>query len=165
MIEVAEMAHRRREIGGPDEQRIDAGNRGDRRQVLHRGRGLDLHDHADLGGSRFLVIRDVAPAAAAMHGGDAADAVGRITRVRDRALRLLGVLHERDEQRLRAGIEQALDQHHVVPRRPHDRGRRRPRHRAQHVGDLRRVDRRVLGVDDEKIEAGAAERFGGPARR
>ena len=44
-----------------------------------------------------------------------------VTRVRDGAPRFVGVLHKRHQKRLRADVEQALDHHHVVPRRTHDR--------------------------------------------
>jgi len=95
-----------------------------------------------------------------MHGSDAAHAFGRIAGVRHCAARLLRVLHERNQQRLRADIEQAFDHDHIVPRRPDDGCGRRAGNRAEDVGHLRRIDRRVLGVDDQKIESGAAERFG-----
>ena len=99
-----------------------------------------------------------------MRPGDAAHAVGWITGRRDRALRFVCVLHEGKEQRLRAGIHRPLDHHHVVPRRAHDRLRRRSCDRLQDADHLRRVDRRVLHVDDQKVEAYRRQRFGGRRR-
>ena len=162
--DVAQVAHRRRKIARPDENRIDAGNGGDLVQLGERRQRFDLYDHADLLARALQVIGHGPVTAAAMRSGDAAHAVRRIARVGDRAPRLVGVLHERQQQRLRAGIERALDHHHVVPRRAHDRLRRRPGDRPQDVDHLRRVDRRVLHVDDEKVEPGAAERLRGRRR-
>ena len=52
MIDVAQVPHRRRKIGGSDEERVDARHRGDLRQARRGGGRLDLHDHADLGRGR-----------------------------------------------------------------------------------------------------------------
>jgi len=99
-----------------------------------------------------------------MGAGDAAYSGRRIARARHGAARLVGVLHERKEKRRRSGIHRALDHHHVVPRRPDDCLRRSSGDRPEQADHLGHVDRHVLHVDDEKIEAGATERFGGRRR-
>ena len=71
------------------------------------------------------IIGDGTVATAAMRAGDAAYSLWRIAGCRNGALGFLRVLHERKQQRLCARVHAALDHHHVVPWRTHDRlGRR-----------------------------------------
>src|SRR5207253_722901 len=55
MLEIAELADGAREIVRADEEHVDAVDRGDRRDVLHRYRRLDLADDQELIGRRLLV--------------------------------------------------------------------------------------------------------------
>ena len=144
--------------------RVDAADPGDRVELVQRLDGFDLDDDAQLGCGDPEVVRNRAVAAGALRAGDAAHAVGRVAGVGHRPPRLAGVLHEREHQRLRAGVERALDHHHVVPRHAGHRRRRRAGDGAQDVDHLRRVDRHVLHVDDDEVEAGAAHRLRGGRR-
>jgi len=118
---------------------------------------LDLQQEAELLLRALRVIGDSAEARGAGHPRDAAYAPRRKAHGRDCSRGFLAVLHVRDEQRLRTDIEVPLDEDLVVPRGTHD-GR-------NGVGgdDLelreRGVDlvRRVLGVDDEPVEAGSRD--------
>jgi hypothetical protein len=69
-------------------------------------------------------------------------------------------LHERHEDVVEAGIEQALDLDGVVPRRPHDRraGAVLERHQLRDEGGD--VVGRVLAVEQQPVEAGKAEDLG-----
>ena len=103
---VAQMAHRRREVVRPDEDRVDAVDGGDRFEPGEAA-SVSIWTITQISLARALqVVGHRAEAAAAMRAGDAAHARRRIARGRDRALRLVLVLHERQQQRLRAGIEQ-----------------------------------------------------------
>ena len=66
------------------------------------------------------VVLHASPAVGANGDRDAANAVGRVARRRDRAARLLRRLHERHEKILHADVEQPLRMTGVVPCRPHD---------------------------------------------
>src|ERR1019366_1621862 len=98
VADVADEAHRGGQISRTDENRIDAGNGGDRLKLIERRNGFDLHDHANLFVCALEVIRYRAVAAAAMRPGDAAHAVRRIAGRCDRALRFVHILHEGKKQ-------------------------------------------------------------------
>jgi hypothetical protein len=70
-------------------------------------------------------------------------------------------LHKRKEQAARAGIEQALDQHRLVPRHANhrlgaaaDRGAQMRHHVDEVIG-------RMLHVDEHPVEAGTGDHLGG----
>lgn len=159
MGDIADMAHGGREVAGADEQRIDALDGGDLRQALDGLRRFELHDGADVVVCGFQVIRDRAEARAAMHGRDAPDAMRRIARIGRGGPRLLGILHEGQHDGARAGIERALHQHLVVPGEPHHAVCRRAADGAQDMGEIGELDRHMLHVDHEEIEAAIAEGF------
>jgi len=66
-----------------------------------------------------------------------------------RLRRFLGRLHIGNQQGLHADIEKALDQHHVVPRRAHDRRGRVGRGRLQLGDHVLQVVGRVLGIEQQ----------------
>ena len=135
---------------------------GDRLEIRERRARLDLKEQAHLVVHALEVILDAAIAIGASGSGDTAHALRRIAKPGDGAPRLLRVLHVRNQQRARADVEVALDEHDVVPCRPHDRfGRafaeRDPvelrLHHRQLVG-------RMLGVEQHPVESGVGEHFG-----
>ena len=161
MVGVAEMAERGGEVGRADEDAVDAVDRRDRRRGLEAGAALDLHHDADLVVDAGEVVGDGAVAVAALRDRDAAHAGRRIAGRGDRAARLVGGLHERHQEVVEAGVEQALDLDRVVPRRPDDRraGAVLQRHQLRNEG--RDVVGRVLAVEQQPVEAGDAEDLGG----
>ena len=68
-------------------------------------------------------------------------------------------LHHRNQQGLRADIEQLLDELDVARNRPHDRVRGIRRHRLQLSQDGPDIVGRVLAVDEQPIETGAGADF------
>ena len=158
---VADVAERGRKIIGPDEHAVDALDRRDGLDLRQRLAGLDLHQRADLARRVLQVILHAAVAAGAARTGNATHALWRITRPLDRALGLLRRLHERQQQGLRADVEIALDQHHIVPGGAHDAGRRAGLRGLQLQQDVRHVVGRMLGVEQEPVEAGVRDDLGG----
>ncbi len=125
-------------------------------EFFERGPGLDLDQQADLGIRLLEIVGHPAVAARARRGGNAAHPAWRISHGCNRVLRFLHVLDVGHEEGRRTDVEAALDQHGVVPGRPHDRGRGAALHRLQlrqQVGD---VIRRVLAVEEQPVEAGVA---------
>ena len=118
MARLADVAETRRQIGRPDEDAVDALDRRDLLEPVQRLLGLDLHHQAQLLVRALGIARDPAEPCCARNPGHTADALGRIAHRRDGALRFLGALHVGDQQRLRAEIEKALDQHRVIRRGP-----------------------------------------------
>ena len=90
VLRIAEMAERGRQIGRPDEHAVDAVDLGDRFDLVERGAGFHLHQNADLVIRLGQIAGHAAVAAGARGNRDAADAMRRIARRRDRALGLLG---------------------------------------------------------------------------
>ena len=137
------------------------GDLGDRLDLLHRLARLDLHQHADFI-VRFAEIAGHAAVARRARGDrHAADAVRRIARGGDRALGFLGVLHIGKQQRLRADVEAALGEHHVVPGRPHDRRRGAALQGLELCDQVRDFVGRMLGVEQDPVETGIADELGG----
>ena len=66
-------------------------------------------------------------------------------------------LYVGDQQRLHADVEKAFDQHHVVPRRAHDGRGRVGRSRLQLGDHVLQIIGRVLGVEQQPVEAGAGD--------
>ena len=120
MQRVADMPHRRAEVGRSDEDAVHTVDRGDLGNSVDRTQCFSLHQQADLPVGLLQIGGSAAIAAGAAAGGDAANAGRRIAAGRNRAARLFSILHKRNEQGLRADIEQALDQYRIVPRRAHD---------------------------------------------
>ena len=161
MLRIADVPERGGEIGRPDEHAVDAVDRGDRLELLEGGARLDLDQEANLAVRLLEIIGHPAVAAGARGRRNAANAGRRIADRRDRAARLVGVLHIGHEDRLRADVEHALDQHGVVPGRPHDRRRGAARRCLQlrhQTGDL---VRRVLAVEQDPVEARIGDDLGG----
>ena len=95
-----------------------------------------------------------------MNGGDAAHALGRVFREGDRLAGFLGRLDERDHDRLGAGIEHPLHEHLIVPGETDDRIGRRAADGAQDVSEVRHLDRHMLHIHHEEVEAAVAHRLG-----
>ena len=157
MARLAQEAHVGRQVAGADEHAIDARHVGDLFQVAQRLAGFDLHQHAGFLGRPRVVVLDPAEARRPRGRREAAHSVRRVARRGDRLTGLLRVLHIRDQEGLNARIQVALDRHHVVPRRPHDRVRRSADRRLKLAVDHRQVVRRMLGVDQQPVEPGPGQ--------
>ncbi len=92
--------------------------------------------------------------------GRGAVALRRVAHGRDGGARFVGRLDVRDEQVLRANVEEPFDQNHVVPRRPYYRCRRTSHQRLQLAQDHRQFVGRVLGVDQDPVEPRAGNHLG-----
>ena len=93
------------------------------------------------------------------HSGDAPYAMRWIARRRNGGRRFRHRLHVRDQQRLRAGVEQALEHDGIVPDRTHERRNPCPVQDAELIDDTADVDRRVLGVDEHPVRPPVGEQL------
>src|SRR5712692_10866905 len=160
VLRVGEMAHIGGEVGRADEDAVDALGRGDGGEVGNGLARLALHEDADLLRRALGVIGDAAVAVGPRRAGKAADALRRIARRRDGAPRFFGRLHEGKEQRARADVEQALDDHRLVPGHAHHRLGGAALGGAQMMRDVRQLVGRMLHVEEQPVEAGACRDFG-----
>ena len=71
----------------------------------------------------------------------------------NRLFGFLAVLDIRDDQALRSGIEQALDEDKVIPLRANQRGRSTALHCLQLGNHARNLVGRMLHVNDNPVEA------------
>ena len=132
MVGLAQVAHVGGQVGGADEGAIHAVHRQDVIQRVDGARGFDLHQHAHLIVGARQVVGDAVPArGAGQRAAHAADAGGRIAHRGDGGGGFLGRLHHGHQQRLRAGVQDLLDLHGVVPGRAHHRRDRIGGHRLQ----------------------------------
>src|SRR5258708_24010979 len=120
-LPIADMPHRGGEIGGTDEQPVDPIDRGDRLDLAERLLRLDLDENAELALDALGIILHPSIAVGARGSGDTANTLGRIACRRNGAARLVSGLHKGKEQTAGAVVEQALDQHRLVPRHPNHR--------------------------------------------
>src|SRR5262249_11531255 len=149
------------QVGGPDEDAVDALDGSDLLDGGDRLAGLDLHQHAELAVGAPEIIRNAAVTGRARHPSDAADALRWIARCLYGAACLLGRLHEREEQRACALVEHALDRDRLVPRHPHDRLGSAAFGGTELIDDLRQVVGRMLHVEQEPVEPRARHHLGG----
>ena len=154
---VVQVPESRGKVPRADEDAVDAFDVGDRLEIVEREARLDLHEHAKLFFVPLEVLLHAAETRCARRRRESAHALRRIACGRDRLLRFLLGLHVGNEQRLRADVEEALDHHRVVPRRPHDRVRGAAGRGLQLAVDHRHLVRRVLGVEQQPVVARAGE--------
>src|SRR5262245_2385029 len=148
------------EIGRSDEDPVDAVEPRDRLDLVDRRLGLELDQHAELLVRALRVVLDPAEPGRPRRAAHSAHACRRVARIGDGLARLVDRLDERDQQGLRADVEHALDRDHVVPGHAHDRMHGVRRDRLQLAEHHVELVRRVLGVDEEPVEARAGARFG-----
>jgi hypothetical protein len=151
---LTEHAHRRRQVGRPDEHAVNPVHRGDLGCGIHPGRSLDLEDqrHVTVGVLQVRV-HPVPPRGAGQGGPDPARTARRVAhRLHDRA-RLVGGRDHRHEQILRADVEHLLDRDNVADRHPHDRRDRVRRHRLQLREHRLQAVGGVLHVDEGPVHA------------
>ncbi len=162
---VARMAECGGEVARPDEEPIDTVDGGNRLDVGDRGCGFDLHDHADLVVGARGVVLDPPEAIRAHRRRDPSNPGRGIPGGGHRALRFLRRLHEGNDEALHPDVQQPLEDHGVVPRRPDDRARRPFAHRLELAQHQRQLVGRVLGVDQHPVEAGSGDDFRGHVAR
>ena len=159
MVGLAEIAKRGGKIARADEHAIDALNARNAFEVLEPALRLHLQQKTDLGvaASAYPLIRPKREARVC--AANAAEALRRVANGHDRATGFLLRFHIGDQQRLGADVEQALDDHRVVPGRA-DHGMRRSAAGRQKLGmHHRQFVRRVLGVEQNPVESGIREDF------
>src|SRR5215213_9411895 len=105
---LARKAERGVEVGRPDEDAVDALDRGNLLEITQALAGFDLHHDADLVRRLLEIVLHSAEARRPRRAGDAAQARRRIARVGDGVARLVGARDLRDEQRLHADVEVSL---------------------------------------------------------
>ena len=161
-IENRAVAHGDRQIGGTDEQHVDAFDRGDRIQALER---LARLDHGD-GDGHVVCVAQVG-----FHVGETAEhhgAVGSPAAVADRGKlgdgnELPGIFDGADQRRhhaLGAHVERAAHHRPIVIRGAHD-GRRADAGDRANTGDRRgEIPHAVLHVDRDGGKARARQHLG-----
>src|SRR5690606_17792305 len=108
LLPVTDVAERGCQVVGADEYAVDAINRGDLLDLIEGAATLNLHDQADLLLRAVQIVLDAAESRRPRGAADAADAGRRVARGRHRRPRLLGRLHEGNEERLNADVQEAL---------------------------------------------------------
>src|SRR6185437_13097042 len=153
------------EIRRPDEHGINTLHRADRIDVLDRLGTLDLHADHDIVVADLMVVLHCPVTVAAHRHRHTAHAGRRVARRSHSPARLLGAFHTGDKEVVETGVEQALDDHSVVPLRTHE-GRTAAvleRHQLQYEGAD--VVRRMLTVEEQPVEVCEAKDFGGDGIR
>src|ERR1700722_17491971 len=108
------------EIARADEDAIDALDSSNRLYLLQRFTRLDLHEQAELFSYPPRVAIDAPEAGGARYSGHSPHSFRRVADRGNGTSSFFRVLDVRDQQRLHAKIEEALDQYGVVTRRAHD---------------------------------------------
>ncbi len=162
-------AHRRRvlrfiaeggsEIAAADEQRVDAVDGRDGVDLIERFRVLDLghHDRIGVGIGDMPPHRHCGVAAGPGAGGKAALAAP-IAAERRHFARIVCARHMRNEHTGGAAIEHRQDR--IGARHPHQCRHTGGACREQRDVGCRAVERRMLLVDDDEVEAGVADDLG-----
>src|SRR5438128_727131 len=156
VLEITELADGAGKIVRPDEEHIDAVDRGDRLHVLYRLGRLDLADDQELVGCRLAVLgcMDAIVGGASRAKRRAAPAGGRIAARRNYCAGILGRLYVGDHNAFHTGVEHALQIVGVVGRYPHDGcAVRCSRHRLQRMEQRRGLAEAMFLVEQQVVEA------------
>src|SRR5512146_1268103 len=121
LLRISKMAEIRCQIAWTDEDAVDAFNFGDALDLSQCSAGFNLHQHAGVLMRVLVVVLDAPVVVGARSDGNSANTKRRITCGGDCMKSFIDTLHERNEQRARANIHCALDDHHVIPRHAEDR--------------------------------------------
>ncbi len=161
-IDIGAVGERDREVGGPKEQRIDAGRRRDRLDIVERGARLD---HGEGNGERVgLAQVDFLIRNAGQRGGavrtPAALADRRKLRVRHIGARILGRVDHRCDDALGAEIERAAHAREFADRDAHDRRRAGLADGGDRRQDRGGVPQPVLAVQGDGGKAFSADQLG-----
>ena len=143
-----------------DKDRIDALDGDNFIDIFDTGTAFNLHHDRDAVVDLLQVILDRAELAAAMHQRDTPHALRRVACGGDGTFGVRLAFDVRDDEVVEADVEQALDQHRVIPLRAHDGCA----DAILHGGELRNEGGnfvgRVLAVDDDPVKTGEAEHLG-----
>ena len=115
VIRVAKMAQRCRQIARANEQAVHALDCRYRLDVLDCGTSFNLHEHTKLVMDPFEIILHSSVAVCAVRDSHAPNARRRVSSSRDGSASLGGILHVRNEQVLRADVEQPLYEDGIIP--------------------------------------------------
>ena len=122
MPRVTPVAHGRAQICRADKHPVHAFDGGDGVQIGQALGILNLHQQAHLRIGLVEVISDAVPARGAGQGAaDPANTLGRVVQGAHQFLGLGGVFDHGHQQRLRADIQQLLDQRRVADHRANQR--------------------------------------------
>ena len=111
-----------------------------------------------------LRVAELAETRAARRQGEPAPAVRRVAQERDRLAGLLGQVHPRDHDPVRAEVERPADPQPLAGLRPDEGGRRRRAHRVEDGQQVRFGAGAVLEVEDQPVEAGPGHELGRDGR-
>ena len=162
VIELAGNSQRDRKVGRPDHDHVQAFQREQLVGALHGAHGLELHHRERLA---ILMLDDLRHAARFVihHGGidaEAADSQRRKAQPAQRLFEHLGIFHARQNDALRALIEQAGAQRVLHLADAHDRRDAGQLARNDHVVRRLQVERPVLHIDEDIVEARRREGAG-----
>ncbi len=149
------------QIGGTQEDAVDAVDACNGVELFDRRDGFHLDQHADLRVRLLQVVAVTVPARCpGERAPDAADTVRWVTRRAHRRPRLLGGFDERHEQGLCADVEQLLEVRGIIMRRADDAMHRIGGHGLKLREQSPDRVRSVLRIEGEPVEAGAGADLG-----
>ena len=118
-------SHGGRQVGGPDEDPVDAAGVGNRVQRLQALGAFNLREYAQVVVCLGQIVRDSVPARCpGQCAAHAADTVRRVARRPHERLRLLAGLDHRYQQCLAPEVQNLLHMDRVVARKPDYRSNR-----------------------------------------
>ena len=159
VIGSAKMPERGRKITRSDKHAIDAFDLRDPFQVLKPALRLHLQQKTNLLVRRLVIACDPAISGSSRLRREATKAFRRIAGRHDSAPRLLLGFNIGDQQRLRANVEQAFDDHLIVPGWTNNRVRFSAAGRLKLCEHHGQFVRRVLGIQQNPIETQIGEYF------
>src|SRR5882672_5418962 len=159
MAGIAEIPHGGRQVRGPNEHAIDAGDTRDLLELCKRFSGLYLHQNADLLRSGFQIVARPPEIAGTRRSRHAPPAIGRIATTLYGATRFFRSLYEGQQHRLRPNIQYALYEYGIVPRGPYYGSSRPVIRRLQQRQQPGNFYRRVFRVEQNPIESGFPQYF------
>ena len=160
MRELPRNAERRGQVVRPDEVAIHARHAQDRVDVLHGVDVLYLHEDDALLVQPAVVLLEFIRVALRPRQAHAARADRRIFHRRHDRRRLLGGVHGRGDDAVRASVHHALDDVRIVTAHAHHRGDPREVDGADQLRRAFEGDGAVLEIDGEPVEARAHEQLG-----
>src|ERR1700733_1197085 len=120
VLRLTEFAHRGRQVGRTDEDGVHPVDVGDLAQQSQTGHTLHLDGQRHRGISGDKVVRNPVPTRSpGQRAADPADAEGWVTRGGHCRGRVVGTVDHRNDDVLRADVEQLLDDHRIGRRRTH----------------------------------------------
>ena len=152
-------AERKGQVGRTDIDATQSGGGHDGIDVVDAFSGFDHHDAGDL----FVGFGGIAHPAveSSPDRAERAAAQGRITAGRDGGLGLGPVVHQGNDDPHGPGVQHLHDVSRIVAGHPYERGGLGGGDGRQHVTEVRVVEKTVLEIDTNPVEAGVGQHLGG----